>query len=182
MYRKTALLVILIAILFIPVCFAAKVSVSTAEIGDVDLIRIHIDPYGHSIAETEILLAEQEVLNRYSSEKIYFSEEERRLDEIKQVQQNYDIEVLTQDGKTYWKCTPKNPKTIQVKKSRSFTRESSDMIEHITEYYDEEVPNPNYLEPSELEKKVVWFEAKQVEPEKKKPKNKTQDIDGMVRY
>jgi hypothetical protein len=156
-------------------CMAGNVSVGTSGTpGNIELIRIYIDPYGHPIEDTEMLLAEREVLDRLS-EKIYFSEEE--------IKQKYDVEEISKDGKKFWKCVPKNPKTVTVQKSRTVTKESSSFIEHITEYYNEEIPNPNYLQPEELEKRTVWYEVKKVESETEKTqtKNKNQDIDGMVR-
>ena len=72
---------------------------------------------------------------------------------------NYDVEEIHKDGKDYWKCTPKNPKAVQVKKGREIVEETADKVTYIKEYYYEEEPNPNYLEPSELEKRVVWFEV-----------------------
>lgn len=98
------------------VCFAAHVSIGTSGTpGNVELIRIYIDPYGHPLEETERLLAEQDVISKLTvNEKIYFSEEERIKDKL---QQNYDIEDVHKDGKDFWKCTPKNPKNILVRKS-----------------------------------------------------------------
>jgi hypothetical protein len=84
-----------------------------------------------------------------------------------QLQQNYDVEEIQKDGKTFWKCIPKNPKTIQVRKSRETVQRTEYEVIHSTEYYNEEEPNPNYIEPEELEKKVIWFQVKTVKTEKK---------------
>lgn len=153
------------ALLLTSICSAASVSIGTSgTIGNVELIRITIDPYGHPLENTERLLTEQDVINRITSQKIYFSEQERIID---QLQQNYDIEEIQKDGKTFWKCTPKNTKTIQVRKSREIVQRTEHEVIHSTEYYNEEDLNPNYLEPEELEKKIIWYQVKAIKTEKK---------------
>lgn len=142
------------------VCLAANVSVGTSGTPEnIEVIRIYVDPYGVPIEDVEKESAEREAIDRFTSEKIYASEEERIMDQLRQ---NYDIEEIHKDGKNYWKCTPKNPKTIQVKKSRETVKETEHEVIHSTEYYLEEQPNPNYLEPEELEKRVVWFQVNKI--------------------
>lgn len=155
--KKLLLSLFLIGSLFLmPVCLAAQISVGTSGTLDkIELIRISIDPYGHPIEDAEKLLTERDVISKLTG-KVYFSEEERLLD---QLQQNYSIEEVQKDGKHYWKCTPKNPKTIQVRKSREIVQETEHATIHSTEYYYEEEANPNYLQADELEKKIVWFQV-----------------------
>jgi hypothetical protein len=176
--KKIVFVVGLVGALFVSsLCLAANVSIGTSGTPDnIELIRIYIDPYGYPLEKAETLLAEREAIDRLTSEKIYFSEEERMIDQIRQ---NYDIEEIHKDGKDFWKCIPKNPKTVVVKKKKTFIKKSPGTVEHITEYYNEEVPNPNYLQPNELEKRIIWFEVKKIEKDKSE-NNKAIDLDGMV--
>jgi hypothetical protein len=173
--KKILFIIGLLGGLFITsVCMAENVSVGTSGTpGNIELIRIYVDPYGCPLEKTETVLSERDAIDRLTSEKIYFSEEERIMDQLRQ---NYDIEEIHKDEKDFWKCTPKNPKTIQVRKSREIVNKKPGVVEHITEYYEEEIPNPNYLEPEELEKKIIWYQVKRVEKDQKK--DDTQDLDG----
>lgn len=154
MARKIILCLGLMVVLLSSVCLAARVSVGTSGTpGHIEFIRIYIDPYGYPAEDTELIATERDVIDKITNKKVYFSEEER-------IRDLYDVEELTIKGKSYWKCTPKNPKTIVVEKIKEKTyTDSSGAIVHVSDHYEDEVPNPKYLNPEELKKKVIWYEV-----------------------
>lgn len=155
MFRKVVVFLCLYVGLFYSNVNAETIKVDTIGLKDISSITITINPYLDWEANKR-QIAEDEAIKKYTSGKVYFSKAEEIYDKLKG---DYNIQEIVKDGQDYWKCIPKNPKTITVEKSRyvEYVDSQGNTI-HSTEYYTEEESNPDYLvDESDLEARTIWY-------------------------
>lgn len=158
----------------------ADVSVEEIDTGDIVLVRVRVRPDEKDRVTADnvgVALAERRAIDELTGTKVYFSEADRIYDELKE---KHTIEEVEKDGKKYWKCTPKNPKTITVKKARDKEYIDADgTLVHFREYYEEEIPNPEYLTEEEVEKKTIWYEVKKKSASEKEKEEKNGEEESL---